>query len=693
MYKSFTLLNTDQVNKYGYIFPLSALEDMMWQKATEGVPMHVGHDMHRPIGAIIPFALYFEPLLVRSLGVTLVPETDQESSQIAKFKRNSVIRDLREYIEKNKEKLFNELKNVLSENFRYHIAGTLAIEDENIVRSKFPKLVKLLDKDGLVDIKELREKFIYKYHGAFIHKELPLCIYAHSYFRRSLSRHNNFHSLFLDEFMTHQENQHVSLKIALDWDLIGYAPDFTHSIEFEYWFGPKYKDDISSINPGLTKHSCTPFDREFYGVSSTEFYWKKNEQFKEFELEELRENNAPTIEDFFGCRYIHSIYDTKKNIFVHFDGAIKGYSSELYFERLNYKLTEFGRQSNYKKLFRIDGNLKLRDWKTLITKYMQGNPLIYEYFEIDRPKSQFENNEPDKSLHQKLVPHSMNEEDGIRLLVSYHQKNEDFKSHSHAVSIYDVLSIDNEDFSILEFNVIEVKKALSRLGCNLFVKEDTLLGSVKDEYWNIPCIHHSSSSPEKDIKTTLNALKNVFTKMLDKSINSIVSWTISWNIDDKEVRVSCLGDVNNLLTWMKSFETIPVNRLDFVGWLENQKKYLNENFEQTSEKPSVKDICQFDGVLYMKRVLVGEEFDLKPFIKNDALAYSFKVPDNDTEYKEVVDELIKPVPAYIVKKSRCSRTKQNYLTSPYSKWLDEEVYTIIEETDGLSFYWSDKPVY
>ena len=251
----------------------------------------------------------------------------------------------------------------------------------------------------------------------------------------------------------------------------------------------------------------------------------------------------------------------------------------------------------------------------------------------------------------------------------------------------------NQDYSVVEFNVIEVKKALSRLGTNLFIKEDILFGSIKDEYWNIPCIYHSSSTPEKDIKTTIMALKNVFVAIIEKDMNSIISWTISWNIEEKEIRVSCLGHVKNLFEWMKSFEVIPSNRLDFVKWLENQKKYLNDNFNQSYEKPSIKDICQYDGVLYMKRVLVDKGFALEPFIENDALAYSFKVPDKGDEYLELHDGIIKPVPAYIVKKSSCSKTKQDYLNSPFSKWLDEDVYTIIEETDWLSFYWSDKSIY
>lgn len=696
MQKSFSVLNSDRVNKYGYLIPISVMEDMMWMKATEGVPMHISHDMHRPIGCMIPFALYFEPKLVRSLGLTLLPETEDESKQILDFKKYSSYTHIKKEIDNNKEKLFKVLENSLSKNHKYISAGTLAVFDKNIVEKYFSKLVKLKEKDkaGLINIKDLEKDFTYKYHGVFIHNELPLCIYSHNYFRKSLSRHNNFHHLFLDEFMTHKNKDKVTLKIAIDWDMIGYAPDFLQTLEFEYWFGPKYDDDISKITPGLTKHMCNDFEKEYYEISSTEFYWKKNKNLKEFELEELKENNAPTLEDFFGCRYVHSIYDTNKNTFVHFDGAIRGYTSELYFDRMDKNMTEFGRKSDYKKLFRIDGDLDLKDWKNLTTKYMQGNPLIYEYFDIDKPESQYKKDKVDKTLIEGLVPHSIDKKDGIRILVSYHNKNEDFKDKTHSVSIYDIISIDNVSHSILEGNIIEIKKAFQRLGRNLFIKDDILLGSFKDEYWNIPCIFHNNVNTAENIKITLSALKLVFSKMIEGDVNSVISFTLSWNMEGKEVRISSYGHIENLYKWLLSFEVIPIDRSEFKKWLENQREYLNSNFNACIDKPPVQNIAQFDGVFYIKRKMIQDEFEPIPMEKENSLICQFKIPNNDSEkYSAIIDGAINPIMFYIIDKSTCSKSGLDYRDSSYSKFLDDDVHVVVEKISGLTFYWSDKPIY
>ena len=146
----------------------------------------------------------------------------------------------------------------------------------------------------------------------------------------------------------------------------------------------------------------------------------------------------------------------------------------------------------------------------------------------------------------------MNKSDGIKLLLSYHKMNDDFGNISHSVSIYDVININDEYKSILEDGIIEVKKALSRLGKILNIKDDTLYGNCKDEYWNIPCIFHGKNDPTEDIQITLKALSNIFERMINRGLETIVSFTIAWNIEDKEVRVSCLGHIENLYNWIES---------------------------------------------------------------------------------------------------------------------------------------------
>lgn len=692
MHKSLFVLNSDQINKHNSFFTISAMEDMVWDKSSQAVPMHLGHDMHRPIGCMVPFGLYFEPKLVRNIGVSLIPETDDESKQIINFKNFSSYSNIKQEIEDNKAALYDILKHYLSEDFKYLHSSTLAIIDKDIVSKVFKNLSSLKVKDDLIPIKNLLIDFEYKFQGVFIHKTLPLCIYADSFFRRSLSRHNCFHYNFLDKFMLFKDNEDVTLKIAIDWDLIGYAPTLLPTMEFDYWFGPKYTDEIDKIDPGLTRHVTSDFEREYYQLSSTEFYWKINDKLREFELEELRESEAPTLNDFYGCRYIHSIYDTSKSTFIHFDGAIRGYDSDLYFERIDQKMTEFGRRSQYKKLFRMDGKIDINDWKSLITYYMQSNPLIYEYFNAEKPKSELEQPIENISIIEELVPQKIDKNEGIKLLLSYHEKNNNFNQYSHAVSIYDVVDFGNGNVDAIEDDIIEIKKALSRLGKKLFIKEDVLYGNFKDEYWNIPCIFHSAQEPQVDISITIQALKNIFNKLIERKLNSVISFTIAWNMEEKEVRLSCFGHVNDLIKWMNSFISIPTNREEFKTWLEDQRTYLNTNYDKFVNKPALENICQFDGVIYIKRKMIEPKFNPRPIVRDNDIICQFQLSDDGKDYQDITEGKIVPVMSYFNKKATCSKTGKNYFESEYSKLLDDDVYVIIEDFEGLNFYWTDKPI-
>lgn len=693
MHKSLFILNSDKVNKHGSYFSIGAMEDIVWEKSTQAVPMHLGHDMHRPIGCMLPFGLYFEPQLVRNIGLALIPETDEETVQILDFKKYTTYSNIKEEVEANNGALYDILKDDLSDDFKYLHSSTLAIIDKDLVNKVFKNLSTLKVKDDLIPIKDLLKDFDYKFQGVFIHKTLPLCIYADSFFRRALSRHNCFHYNFLDKFMSYKDNEEVVLKIAIDWDLIGYAPTLLPTMEFDYWFGPKYSDEIDKIDPGLTKYVTTDFEREYYQLSSTEFYWKINEELREFELEELRESEAPTLEDFYGCRYIHSIYDTNKSTFVHFDGAIRGYDSDLYFERIDKKMTEFGRRSQYKKLFRMDGKIEIKDWKSLITNYMQSNPLIYEYFNAEKPKSELEQLIENRSLMEELVPQKIDINEGIKLLVSYNERNNNFKEYSHAVSIYDVVDFGNGNMDAIEDDVIEVKKALARLGRKLFIKDDVLYGNFKDEYWNIPCIFHSAEQPQEDISTTIQALKNIFNKLNEKKLNSVISFTIAWNMEEKEVRLSCFGHVTDLIKWMNSFVSIPSIREKFKTWLEEQRTYLNTNYDQFVNKPSLKNICQYDGVIYIKRKIIEPKYNPKPIVKDENLICQLQITEDGKDYTDIAEGKIVPIMSYFNKKATCSKTGKNYFESEYSKLLDDDVHVIIENFEGLTFYWSDKPLH
>ncbi|MBA5603866.1 hypothetical protein H3H36_00625 [Duganella sp. FT3S] len=81
----------------------------------------------------------------------------------------------------------------------------------------------------------------------------------------------------------------------------------------------------------------------------------------------------------YGCRYAHAEFSANEDAITHFDGAIRAYPAEAYFDRIDTSIDKAGKHSDYSKLFRLDGGLPISDWKRLLTDYFQGNALIPEY--------------------------------------------------------------------------------------------------------------------------------------------------------------------------------------------------------------------------------------------------------------------------------------------------------------------------
>ncbi|MCG2973979.1 hypothetical protein KZ307_25465, partial [Escherichia coli] len=73
----------------------------------------------------------------------------------------------------------------------------------------------------------------------------------------------------------------------------------TNLLELEYWWGPHFNDDISSIPNGVTEHKASDRTRYFEGIDRTQIWWKSPEtrlnsnvedRYRTFEIEELIEN-------------------------------------------------------------------------------------------------------------------------------------------------------------------------------------------------------------------------------------------------------------------------------------------------------------------------------------------------------------------------------------------------------------------
>lgn len=393
---------TDQVNRDRMRIPASELM-RAYQRDVEksirtgialGLPMHMQHDMHRLVGWSRPLGLYVDSSMVRVLGQFEKPILDDEKANLDAMVEKYWARHHSEGAEPYGNELMARLAPANLDAARLLTMEAVVVSRAGIAAELYPNLFTpghdLVDKDGLADYRDLLHRTKQIQPGVFHDPERDVLLFAHRFFRRSLSHRNKLNTYFLQSFSAvTNKSSGLRVRIKLDPDIIGHPGSARELIEMEYWHGPQYNDDIATIPSGVAEHKADARSREYHGIDRTHIWWKDPEtrkldgeelRYRTFEIEELIENESWGIgSDMFGCRYAHAEFSADDAAITHFDGAIRAYGAEAYFERIDTSIDKAGKHAEYTKVFRLDGVLQISDWKRLLSDYFQGNALIPEY--------------------------------------------------------------------------------------------------------------------------------------------------------------------------------------------------------------------------------------------------------------------------------------------------------------------------
>jgi hypothetical protein len=423
MKRSLGIFNSDQVNRSGFRFPASTLIEAEERHQLErrgtnlppGLPVNIQHDMHRPVGWSQVLGHMIDGSMVRVVGMVHEAETDHEKTQLAALVSALWEQHHDKGMDSYKRELAERVKPMmLDETSRYLQIESYAVSQKGLAAQLYPELFaensERVDKDGLVDYRTLCKRLKQVQPGVFHDDKRDLLIFAHRFFRRSLSHRNKLNEYFLLSFdKTSEVRENLIPRLRLDPDLIGHPSTIHNLVELEYWRGPRFTDDISSIANGVSEHKATPRTMYYEGIDKTHIWWKSPEsrqeadgtvEYRTFEVEELIENASGGLpDDHYGCRYAHAEYSANVSAITHFDGAIRAYPADAYFKRIDVSIDRAGKHSDYTKLFRFDGPLAVQEWKRLLSDYFRGNPLIPEYLAGEKSE-----------IHE--VEESTNEEDG-----------------------------------------------------------------------------------------------------------------------------------------------------------------------------------------------------------------------------------------------------------------------------------------
>ncbi|MBX3050636.1 MAG: hypothetical protein KF753_04120 [Caldilineaceae bacterium] len=687
-----SVFNTDSINRYGFRFSVEALMRSLWKEHDVGIPMLFGHDSLRPIGWTYPIAVHFEPGLTRLAGLGMLIENDEDAEHFSRQMRNlfnSAAEGYKAEIDYLMELLQQHLNG--KEKLLFSKECLVLVEYGLCVRT-FPDLFSSKDDDGLIQLNELTPI------GPGVFKIDEFAVFAHSFFRRSLSKVNSLNSPFLKRLQD-IKNDLISVKIALDPDMIGLASTYQEYEELQYWWGPKFDDNLASIPAGVTHYEADEAGRVFSGISSTQFWWQSRDDMHIFEAEELRDTPSIAIDEGkFGCRYVHSIVQESSKNVTHFDGAVRVYQTEKMIERLNVDIAHSGRHTEYTKLWRIDGMIPIPLWKELLCDYFRDNRLVGEYLGAVEDESS-DSYLPDRvkpvSLVSRYVPYSMRQGDGIRIALSYHFF-EDFTVERKVVPLDKAsASSGTDNLDIVDSWVVELKKLLNRLGCVLVIPDDIYLISHKDFYVNLPLIVHNKNGLPENLHKTLEGIESLITGFRIKGFDQVVAYTIGFPVEGKELRVSVLGHIEDLGEWLSNpLSTPPVETQDEIyDWAEKVSAHLQAQYPVVYDNPPIFETLMHSGVLLAQRKQVDNKFNIEYEMTDKGLMYKFRIPDDEMHLKSAIEKgYLTPALAYLKLESKCIKCGRPYRVCDCSKLLDIGVAEEVTEVRVAFPFWTDRPL-
>lgn len=672
MLKSRGIAMSDGLNRKNHFIPLSSIIEAYKQSWRRGTPTNLNHDATKFIGWTFPTGIYIEPGKAYLTNTLYMPEDQDEHDKL--LTRNIHYLEQTYYFSKLEdfEHLKKELGGVLSSEAKPALVNGVAFEDKGIVLRVFPELESCLNK-GLIDINLLEPVLpgIYKM-GKFI-------LFAHRFFRRNCSMLNSLNDSFLQR-LEGLRNSDLSVKIALDMDMIGLSGTEHMEVEYQFWWGPKFNEELSSIPNGVTRHENENYDNLFSNLCFTEFGWYIQDGRQTFECEEVTDRpNIRKEEDYYGCRFVHSMLNPDTNLPYHLDGAIRAYTDDKMLIRLDSSIDKSERDTWYTKLWRIDNDMPVSLWKELITHYYRDNMLIGEYFEGEDEKFNkivLENNAIDKKLPiEKYIPVNLFVKDGIRMYFSYIPCFNIDSNYDVEIKSNEYMIDGNQPMLIMESETITLMKFLDRNGLRVGGPKMERIAH-EDLVFNFPIFRCKTVKVAEKVQESILKFCRIWS---DEKDDRLISYSIEFNYDDEAIHFSFAGHVCDFCTIFEKVGTCFPKVETFNMWIE--KIYEENNkFFIANMVPKISDILTEAGTLRFKRVHVPEKYLQNISMEGNGVVVSFI--EKAEKVHELVENKIGVAPVYHIKKTLCMKCKQDYTECKCIKFIDD----VTESIQDFKYY-------
>lgn len=685
------IFNTDRINRHGFRFDVKELESMLRQ-SWRGSPSFVSHDFHRLAGWTNSLGLHIQSHEVRLLGNFSYPESDEESKVFDLAARSFLNQALGKIETENKEHLKSLVGHCLSADHFFVARECISIIDDDIAARMFPELFPTdeTDKRSLIDVRKLKPLApgIFEYKG--------LALFAHRYFRRSLSQINNLNDAFLGKFQALIDNPNLEVRIALDPHSVGLPSTYRTPVELQYWWGPGFDDDLTKIPLGVTRHEASERLRAFHGISHIEFWWHCQNGIQSLEGEEVilnrtfgtNFNSGAEADENYGLRYVHSMVDEKTELPYHLDGAIREYDVASYIERLDACIDAAGRNSRYVKLWRVDGPLAIQNWKELICHFYRDNTLAGEYLggggEV--PTLDVDASPPVDSSRGMIAPPNTSEKFGVHVMLSYHSLP-DIPSGPDCLMVGATTIVSEErTWSVLEDSSVDFIKMLREsLSGEIQISERVEWVDYDDMDINFPHLILRGAYAVSNANFAIQRLWDICKVFARQVQHRFVTSNLTVEYEDQAVGISFAGFAADIVDALpQGVPLLPDQTSGFGDWANTIHVSLKGGRSNYAPSQEAMGLMNSSGYFAITRSFLPKSCTV--MFNDEGNCYA-EFPDSEQyALNMIASGKWKLRPVRIVRKLICNRCMDNYIGCTCKVLLDPSLPgASVENSEVIGF--------
>ena len=273
----------------------------------------------------------------------------------------------------------------------------------------------------------------------------------------------------------------------------------------------------------------------------------------------------------------------------------------------NNDISKCGKDSAYYKLWRIDGNLDVADWKKIITHFYRDNFLVGEYFGgTDTKFEQIKEEDTDKSntktqKKDKYIQVDMNAGDGSRIYYKRIKKeclqeNIDIKIINHSV----IMMPNGDVRKYIEADVVTFLKFLIKKGINVRIPYSARI-DFGDMVFNFPVMYCRTRELAGIVLKTICDLCEAWKRDAD---DRLLSFGIAVeDQEDKATQISFAGHIKDLIRLFRNCSLLDFDTLD--AWVVELYNRISV-YEKADNVPDKSDLID-DGRLWFGRRFADEK--------------------------------------------------------------------------------------